>query len=136
MMENNYSLYSPYIGCTAPNYLNTTIPIFIKGNPNDDLASYYSFWVHSGEVINKFIDGCNPEFFTKNLLSFERLKKDKWGNNVDRYFFERDFPMIYQVVCEKPKLLYNHVCNMETLPEYHPALKRMLNNANNKKIEF
>jgi hypothetical protein len=129
ILENNISLYSPYIGETVSNYLNTTLPIFIDGKLNDNLASYYSFWVHSGEVINKFIDNCNIDFFYKNLLSFKRLEVDQWGTHVDRYFFERDFPMIYQKLVEEPKLLYDtiYVSNSNTI-------NNVQSNPNNRKI--
>jgi len=128
IFENGYSLYSPYIGVTGQNYLNTTIPVFIKGEPNDDLCSFYSFWVHSGEVVNEFIDRCIPEFFNTNLLSFKRIG----GNDgIDRYFFERDFPMIYQTVSKTPKLLYNTISTEKT-----PYLINILNNINNTKIDF
>jgi hypothetical protein len=131
ILENDFSLYSPYIGITASNYLNTTLPIFIDGKLNDHLASYYSFWVLSGEVLNKFIDNCNDEFFHKNLLSFKRLVSDKWGEYVDRYFFERDFPMIYQKLAENPKLLYNVIHTHDI-----DVISYIENNINNKKITF
>lgn len=131
MLTNNFSIYTPYIGVTAPNYLNTTLPIFVEGNMNDDLTCFYSFWVHSGEVINKFIDSCNPDFFNIDLLTFKRLKEDKWGTNIDRYFFERDFPMIYQKLIDNPKVLYNHIhTDDESVTNY------IKNNPNNKKITF
>lgn len=131
ILENNFSLYSPYIGNTAQNYLNTTLPIFIDGNLNDDLASYYSFWVHSGEVLNKFIDNCNVDFFNKNLLSFKRLEVDRWGTHIDRYFFERDFPMIYQKLAKEPKLLYDVIHTNDI-----NIINYIQNNPKNKKISF
>jgi hypothetical protein len=110
MFKNNASIYSPYIGTTAENYLNTTLPLIVYGKPNyNNLSSYYTFWVNNGEVINNFIEICNPKFFTKKITSFDRLIKDKYGTNLDRYFFERDFPMIYQKIVEEPKLLYNKI---------------------------
>jgi hypothetical protein len=131
ILKNNFSIYAPYIGNTAPNYLNTTLPIFIDGNINDDLACYYSFWVHNGEVINKFINQCNPDFFKIDLLTFKRLKEDEWGSSIDRYFFERDFPMIYQKLVDNPKLLYNFIHTND-----NNVINYIKNNPNNKKIIF
>jgi hypothetical protein len=110
MFKENISIYTPYIGTTAKNYLNTTLPLIIYGKPNkDNLASYYTFWVHDGEVINYFIDNCNLNFLTEKITSFERLIKDEYGEKLDRYFFERDFPMIYQKISNEPKLMYNKI---------------------------
>jgi hypothetical protein len=110
MVDNKISIYTPYIGITAENYLNTTLPLIIYGKPNiNNLASYYTFWVNDGQVINYFIDNCNPKFFTEKITSFERLIKDKYGDTLDRYFFERDFPMIYQKIIDDPKLMYHKI---------------------------
>jgi hypothetical protein len=108
IFEGGYSLYSPWVGVTTPNYINTTLPLFISGKTNNDVCSFYSFWVHSGEVINKFIKECDTKFFNSNLLTHKRLNGCNTPKNkfIDRYFFERDFPMIYQKICKEPKLLY------------------------------
>jgi len=103
ILKEGYSIYSPYITLTAHNWLNTTLPTILEGVDNDNLCSLYSFWVHSGEVINYFIENCNQDFFTKNILTFKRLNGD---GCIDRYFFERDFPMIYQKMGFSKKLLY------------------------------
>ena len=69
-----FSLYAPYAGVQGiPNYINTTLPLFIDGKMNDDVCSFYTFWVHSGEVINKFIDKCDDKFFDTNLITHKRL---------------------------------------------------------------
>jgi len=129
IFENKFTIYTPYIGNTAENYLNTTLPIFIDGNINDNLACYYSFWVHTGDVINKFIKKCNPDFFNIDLLKFKRLKVDKWGTHIDRYFFERDFPMIYQKLIDNHKLLYDLIVTND-----NNVINYIKNNPNNKKI--
>jgi hypothetical protein len=101
ILSGEYSIFSPYITLTGPNYINTTLPVFIDGHENNDLASLYSFWVLSGEVINTFILNCDKRFFTQNLLTF--------NDTIDRYFFERDFPMIYQKMDYSKKLLYVYI---------------------------
>jgi hypothetical protein len=108
-MELGYSIYSPFIGMTTPGYLNTTLPIIVDGKDNDDLSGFYTFWVHSGEVINKFLERCKPIFFEKKITLLERTIEDRYGRFCDRYFFERDFPMIYQKLADNPKLLYDEI---------------------------
>ena len=49
--------------------------------------------------------------------------------NVDKYFFERDFPMIYQKLCDKPKFLWWDLGN-------RISLHLLYDNENNKKINF
>jgi hypothetical protein len=107
ILSGEVAIYSPYITLTGENYLNTTLPTIIDGDMNDDLSSLYSFWVHNGEVINTFMKNCNPDFFTKDLLKFKRVGFD--NSYLDRYFFERDFPMIYQKIGSNKKLLYKIV---------------------------
>jgi hypothetical protein len=105
IIKEGFSIYSPYMGVTSTkNYMNTSLTLFINGYKNDDLSSYFTFWVHKGEVINRFLDESKDIFYNNKLIDF-RTTDDKYF--LDRYFFERDFPMVYQKVIETPKTLYH-----------------------------
>ncbi len=105
IIEEGFSIYSPYMGVTSvKNYMNTTLTLFINGYENNDLSSYFTFWVHNGDVINRFLDESKDIFYNNKLIDFKTTD----GNNyLDRYFFERDFPMVYQKVIKTPKILYH-----------------------------
>lgn len=109
MTKEDFIMYSPYITLTDSVWLNGTLPLFLDGPDNDSLSSLYAFWVHKGEVIEKFLDSVDPVFFEKDILSFDRLNYNicyPEHPKVDRYFFERDFPMVYQKLDVGKKVLY------------------------------
>lgn len=109
MTKEDFIMYSPYITLTDSVWLNGTLPLFLDGPDNDSLSSLYAFWVHKGEVIEKFLEVVNPLFFNKNILEMDRLNYENCHPEhpkIDRYFFERDFPMIYQKLNVGKKVLY------------------------------
>lgn len=50
-----------------------------------DLHYLYTFFVMNGDVLHAFLHDCKKGFFSKNLVK---------NYGFDRYFFERDFPII------------------------------------------
>jgi hypothetical protein len=113
IIEEEFVMYSPFMGTCSDgdgnvdeNQMNSSLSLFINGYQNNGLSSYYTFWVHSGEVINRFLDDAKDIFYDNKLIDF---KINEEGNTIDRYFFERDFPMIYQKFIKEPKVLYHRL---------------------------
>jgi len=109
MDKEGFIMYSPYITLTDSVWLNGTLPLFLEGPENDSLSSLYAFWVHKGEVLHKFFEKVDPIFFERNILELDRLNYNVCypeHPKIDRYFFERDFPMIYQKLNLGKKVLY------------------------------
>ena len=111
IIEEGFSMYSPFMGTCSDrngdvdeNQMNSSLSLFINGHKNNGLSSYFTFWVHSGEIINRFIGESKDIFFNKKLINF---KINEQGDVIDRYFFERDFPMIYQKFLKNPKILFH-----------------------------
>jgi hypothetical protein len=111
IIEEGFSMYSPFMGtCSDRNgdvdekQMNSSLSLFINGHKNNGLSSYFTFWVHSGEVVNRFLEESKDIFFSSRLID---LKINKAGITIDRYFFERDFPMIYQKFVKNPKTLFH-----------------------------
>lgn len=111
IIEEGFSMYSPFIGtCSDRNgdvnekQMNLSLSLFINGYENNGLSSYFTFWVHSGVIINRFIGESKDIFFSSKLIDF---KINEEGDRIDRYFFERDFPMICQKLLKNPKILFH-----------------------------
>lgn len=111
IIEERFAMYSPFMGtCSDRNgdvnekQMNLSLSLFINGYENNGLSSYYAFWVHCGEIINRFIGESKDIFFSNKLINFKINDK---GDAIDRYFFERDFPMIYQKFLKNPKILFH-----------------------------
>jgi hypothetical protein len=105
MVDSDISLYTPYLIIERlENYVeNNLSPLLKSDNIVNELCSVYSFWVLSGNVMNYFIENCPNYFFNTNLLSM----KGSNGVNYNRYFFETEFPMIYQKTPHSQRLLYH-----------------------------
>ena len=111
IIKDGFSIYSPFMGtCSDRNgnvdekQMNSSLSLFIDGYENNGLSSYFTFWIHRGEIINRFIENSKEIFFNYKLINF---KINNEGNTIDKYFFERDFPMIYQKIIKTPKPLFH-----------------------------
>lgn len=134
LKHDNIGTFSPWLTYTSTKgSINNLWDVLLpetKGK-NTDLTPLYTFYAIKGKCVNYFIDNVIDDFWTKNLTTItypyykeykleEGLelglsneisnqwslynKKEIVDTPLDRYFFERDFPM----VCER---LGYSICN-------------------------
>ncbi len=88
-------LFSPYMHhiVHAPNYIEHNLRTILVGDEYKTCSNwscFYAWYVIRGSIVNKFVKEVNPSFFERHLLTLGVEQK------FDRYFFERDFPMIVE----------------------------------------
>lgn len=94
--NKDLGLFSPYMykikGKKWDNYINNNLRCILKGDyeNNTNKSCYYTHYVLRGEPLYRFLNEVDEAFFNSNLLTLGVEQK------FDRYFFERDFPMIIE----------------------------------------
>lgn len=71
-----------------PNRVTNNLKKIIEGGHAEGIFYPHTWYVLKGEIINNFIASVNKDFFDSNLLQL----------GFDRYFFERDFTGIVQMM--------------------------------------
>lgn len=108
MLKETASLYSPYVTLNPPGYgENLLSPLLTHTRKVNQLTSLYTFWVHFGEVIEYFLNNHGQNFLTENITHMCGVD----GQQYNRYFFESEFPLIYQKTPLPQKVLYTRFCS-------------------------
>jgi hypothetical protein len=107
--NDNVGAYFPYYGLSAKEWINNCLNTILPktNHDNSGYTSLYTFYVINGNIIKWFFENVDGTFFDKKITDFTFFYNDKL-QNFDRYFFERDFPMIYEKL--NYKLEYKKKC--------------------------
>lgn len=107
--DNILGAYFPYYGISVKEWINNCLNTILPKTEyeNSGYTSLYTFYTINGLVINWFLNNINNDFYNTKITDYTFDYKNK-KQNFDRYFFERDFPMIYEKL--NLKLQYNKKC--------------------------
>ena len=96
----------PYLGISDKEWINNCLNTILPEteHSNTGLTSLYTFYAIKGVIIKWFLDNVDSYFFELKITDYIFMYKGH-AQNFDRYFFERDFPMIYEKLGYKNKYL-------------------------------
>ncbi len=94
LFENNkFGVFNPFMYKINghDNYIENNLRTILIGDNfkiNTNLSCLYTWYTMRGSILKDFLNDVDNSFFEKNLITLGVEQ------NFDRYFFERDFPMI------------------------------------------
>lgn len=113
--------FLPYTAKVDERHISGPLDVILPKteNQHSGISSYYTFYAIRGSVIKHFVDKVLPDFWIKRITDWSYPLDGGDINNeeqsFDRYFFEREFPMVF----ERLGLSYDYLDECYRLPGDH-----------------
>jgi len=107
LVEDSFSnpkigAFLPYMARVDDRHISGPLDVILPSSEHKHIgvSSYYTFYAVRGSVIKHFVENADPSFWDRKITSWryplEGGEIDGSLQPFDRYFFEREFPMVFE----------------------------------------